>query len=291
MALALAEPKRVRKPLPFPPREPLPFPRPTPQTLPPAAETDDRVAGAFAAYWPELRHYGTHYLDLYGGADDPYADGEDIAAAAFLALVERSTDWQTGTHYVVAAAPAPVELLRRPLYQLAKVELRAANQERYARRHALGWAPLRIGETYRDSGKVKEEREECAPPLRLPTPERPAGSGWVMELPGVEALALGCPARVALAVLAEKHEQAARLLILRHLEEWSERDTAHACGVTLKALPGLLADARTRFARIYGRMVGCGCPTWASSAADGQYTAQRVSVATRAALRAFPREG
>lgn len=278
MALALAEPKRVRKPLPFPRPAPIPFPRPKPQSLPPAAASEDvdpdvlagieqyfqpppvddpdtlGIPGAFRAYWAELRRYGTHYLDLYGHVDDAYADGEDIAASAFLALVERATDWQTASHYVESAQPAPARLLRNALYDLAKVELRRNTSEGQKRHTRVGGTDVRVS-TVRISDLYREGAagivDPAAPPLRLPDESTPVEAG---EVAGVEALAPGSVSRTVLAVLARECPLAARVLTLRYVQEWSEREVADACALSLRALDGHLRQARKRFAALYRRL-------------------------------------
>jgi DNA-directed RNA polymerase specialized sigma24 family protein len=262
MALAIAADKRIRAPLPFPPRRPLPFPKPKPETLPPAAfalllalalsiqaEAEGEqlgIPGAFTLYWAELRRYGTHYLDLYGHADDAYADGEDIAAAAFLALVERSTDYQTGTHYQPSLTPAP--LMRQGLYGLAKGELRAATAQWEHRRPR--WVTLlRISDFYTDSDHTLAH--PAALPLVFPAAPTPVETG---EIAGVEALAPGSLSRTVLAILARESPIAARVLVLRYVAELGEREVADACKLSPRALDGHLRLARKRFAALYRRL-------------------------------------
>jgi len=60
--------------------------------------------------------------------------------------------------------------------------------------------------------------------------------------------------RRALAVLAGQCPLAAQVLVLRYVSEWSEREVAAACALSVHALNGHLRLARTRFAALYRRL-------------------------------------
>src|SRR5258708_32135853 len=168
MAPALAEhsvSKRVRKPLPFPPKEPLPFPQPTPQTLPPAA----LLAGAFTDHYAPLlrRAHALLWANGWHGnwTRDIETEAEDIVSASFLAatqvLLAPDYDLQPD-------APKTPRELRNWLFAVVRTRCMNGLRELHRARRRLG---VQLSFTYEadtDGDGEGEQRHVAGPEIELP---------------------------------------------------------------------------------------------------------------------------